>query len=353
MRDQGSEDSAISSIMNSLDSKVPIGLIIGELCILAGRGHCPNSSLGDRNALLGRRLPHRYNVMDYFRITNIWYENIGGKSGAKVRFEKLDLSKKSWWAAKSSPDPVPFHQRPEIQLEVKSCEGCHLSSPHIYNEGWMCLQPSCSGFWKIDGIEPPVDLTFHSNFLQSRNPPAPEIIPHHDLVPNLLPTLEEEGGGVSYARIAWKGIVCPKCRKCISRKHWCGWKCTDVLIMSTSVGARTSCTFEKMLPMQPVSLRSVIDDFGLGPNRRACHFDPRYAIPEIDDQTILPYRKLTYKIPGVGCITHFVSTRTINSRSNGPNDLFRQLQVADFGLRRYPLQQSVGKQSSLPSPAPV
>ncbi|EAW12643.1 putative Rho guanyl nucleotide exchange factor [Aspergillus clavatus NRRL 1] len=279
--------------------------------------------------------------MDYFRITNIWYENIGGKSGAKVRFEKLDLSKKSWWAAKSSPDPVPFHQRPEIQLEVKSCEGCHLSSPHIYNKGWMCLQPSCSDFWKIDGIEPPVDLTFHSNFLQSRNPPAPEIIPHHDLVPNLLPTLEEEGGGVSYARIAWKGIVCPKCRKCISRKHWCGWKCTDVLIMSTSVGARTSCTFEKMLPMQPVSLRSVIDDFGLGPNRRACHFDPRYAIPEIDDQTILPYRKLTYKIPGVGCITHFVSTRTINSRPNGPNDLFRQLQVADFGLRRYPLQQSV------------
>ncbi|KAH2927129.1 hypothetical protein KXW15_001781 [Aspergillus fumigatus] len=303
VRDQGSEDSAVSSLINSMNLKVPVGLIIG-----------------DRNRLLGRKLPHRYNVMDYFRVTDVWYERIGGKVGAKVRFEKLSLSTKSWWAAKGSSAPVPYHQRPEIQAEFNRCATCQTAVPRIYNEGWMCLQPTCDSFWKLHGFEPPVDLTFHANFIEARTSPDPEVVPHHDLVPNLLPTLEEDGEGVSYSRIAWKGIVCPRCQKCISRKYWHGWKCTDELIPMSGKG-ETGCTFEKMLTVQPVSLRSVIDDFGLGPLKRAYHFDGRFAIPDIDDKTLFPYRKLT--------------------RPDGPNDLFRQLQVADLGLRRYPLQHSV------------
>lgn len=50
---------------------------------------------GDRNVLLGRKLPHRYNVLAYFRVADVWFEKIGTKSGAKVRFEKLDLANKS------------------------------------------------------------------------------------------------------------------------------------------------------------------------------------------------------------------------------------------------------------------
>ncbi|KAH2085533.1 hypothetical protein KXX03_001550 [Aspergillus fumigatus] len=303
VRDQGSEDSAVSSLINSMNLKVSVGLIIG-----------------DRNRLLGRKLPHRYNVMDYFRVTDVWYERIGGKVGAKVRFEKLSLSTKSWWAAKGSSAPVPYHQRPEIQAEFNRCATCQTTVPRIYNEGWMCLQPTCDSFWKLHGFEPPVDLTFHANFIEARTSPDPEVVPHHDLVPNLLPTLEEDGEGVSYSRIAWKGIVCPRCQKCISRKYWHGWKCTDELFPMSGKG-ETGCTFEKMLTVQPVSLRSVIDDFGLGPLKRAYHFDGRFAIPDIDDKTLFPYRKLT--------------------RPDGPNDLFRQLQVADLGLRRYPLQHSV------------
>lgn len=46
---------------------------------------------------------------------------------------------------------------------------------------------------------------------------------------------------------------------------------------------------------------------------------------------------------GAGSIAQFVSNKAINGRENGPNDLFRRLQLANIGLRRYPLQQSVGK----------
>ena len=95
--------------------------------------------------------------------------------------------------------------------------------------------------------------------------------------------------------------------------------------------------------MDVLSLRSVVDEFELSPIKRALYFDPKYIIPEIDDITLYPYRKLTYNIPRVGSITHLVSNRAINSRVNGPDDLFDQLQQADLGLRRYPLQQSVGE----------
>lgn len=94
--------------------------------------------------------------------------------------------------------------------------------------------------------------------------------------------------------------------------------------------------------MHPISLRSVVDDFELGPIKRALYFDPKFARPDVDDQSLSPYRKLTYQIEGVGSVTHFVSNRSINSRENGPNDMFKQLQCMDLGLRRYPLQQSVG-----------
>ena len=283
--------------------------------------------------------------MSYFRVTDIWFERMGTKAGAKVRFEKLDLAIKSWWAETDSPLPLPLEQRSfDIEPDRIQCLACSQRSPRIYNEGWMCLQPSCGAFWTIDGSAPPASLTFHSNFLSSRTAPDPDLQPHYNLVPNLLGTIDERGDDASLSRIAWKGIVCPQCSKCISRRFWRGWKCTDEAVIIP--GQRcNACIFEKTVDIKPTSLRSVIDDFELGPIKRTLFFDPKFAVPEIDDRSLSPYRKLTYHMPGSAAITHFVSNRAINSRTNGPNDLFQQLQVSDLGLRRYPLQQSVGESS--------
>lgn len=319
------ETCSITSIMNSMKHKVPVGVIIGN-----------------RNTLLGRKLPHRYNVMAYFRITDVWFEKIGTKAGAKVRFEKLDLEDKSWWAQKDSPPPSPLGQRnQDVKLEKGQCPVCCQVSTRIYNEGWMCLQPSCSLFWTIDTSNPPACLTFHPSFLDFRAVADPDLQPHYSLVPNLLSTISEHEGDASLSRIAWRGIVCPQCSKCISRRFWRGWKCTDEVVTSQEQRSN-ACAFEKMMNIKPISLRTVIDDFELGPIKRTLLFDRKFAVPEIDDRSLHPYRKLTYRIPGSGWITHFVSNKNINSRANGPNDLFKRFQVSDLGLRRYPLQQSVG-----------
>lgn len=276
--------------------------------------------------------------MAYFRVTDVWYEKVGQKTGAKVRFEKLDLECLSWWAVQGTPPPLPLKKRQcWITPETAECSVCLRPSRRVYSEGWMCLQPNCEEFWTIEGSFPD-SLTFHPDFLNFRVAPDLKILPHYSLVPNLLETIDEEDTGASTLRIAWKGIVCPQCNKCISRRFWRGWKCTDDLVCAQG----RPCMFQKTMKMHPISLRSVVDDFELGPIKRALYFDPKFARPDVDDQSLYPYRKLTYRIQGVGSITHFVSNRSINSRENGPNDMFKQLQFMDLGLRRYPLQQSVG-----------
>lgn len=281
--------------------------------------------------------------MAYFRVTDIWFERIGTKAGAKVRFEKLDLISKSWWAEKDSPTDTTNIKAGAgngflIEPESMQCQACCEPSLRVYQEAWMCLRPSCAMFWS----SPPASLTFHPDFLNSRTAPDPDLLPHYSLVPDLLATIDEHGDDASLSRIAWKGIICPRCAKCISRRFWRGWKCTDEAAMTPEQRC-SACKFEKTVAIKPTSLRSVVDDFELGPIKRTLFFDPRFAVPEIDDRSLCPYRKLTYCLFGAGTVAHFISNRAINSRAKRPNDLFRQLQVSDLGLRRYPLQQSVGE----------
>ncbi|QQK43144.1 Oxoglutarate/iron-dependent dioxygenase [Penicillium digitatum] len=321
-KNQDSDNALVQSIMASQNSKLAVGLVIGS-----------------KNKILNRKLPHRYNIMDWFRVTNVWFEKIGQKHGVKVRFEKLNLEETSWWAGKDSLPPVPLDERDfEIKPETVKCERCSMESVRLYEEGWMCLEPSCVDFWKIENALPPAELTFNADFLSFRSRPDQAIQPHYSLVPDLLSTLDENTADVSTSRIAWKGIVCPMCLKCIRRTFWQGWKCDD-----DSIGeeGEKSCPFQKFMNMNPISLRVVLDHFELAPIKRAILFDRKFSIPEVDDNSFFPYRKLTYKLDGVGSITHFVSNKAINSRATGPDDLFINLQRGDLGLKRFRLQSSL------------
>ncbi|KAJ5562414.1 hypothetical protein N7535_003133 [Penicillium sp. DV-2018c] len=322
-KNQDSDSSLVQSITTSMVSKLPVGMPL-------------TSMKGSKNQILNRDLPHRYNVMSFFRVTNVWFERIGNKHGAKVRFEKSDLAEKSWWAAKDSPPPMPLELR-DFETKPKSlkCGACSKESIQIYEDGWMCLEPECVRFWKIGNNVAHAELTFDASFLNFRCLPDPEIRPHFSLVPNLLSTLEEDA---TTCRMAWKGIVCPVCHKCVRRTFWQGWKCSDDI---GTARAGEVCAFQKFINMKPISLRNVVDDFELAPIKRALNFEQGFMVPEIDDSSLFPYRKLTHKLDGVGSITHFVANKEINGRSKGPDDLFVDLQREDIGLKRFPLSNSL------------
>lgn len=271
--------------------------------------------------------------MDFFRITDIWYERVGKFAGAKIRFEKLDLASKSWWATKDAADPLPFEQRDTVVSgECYTCKACLEASPKVYSEGWMCLWSSCPEFWILNGLSPPKNLTYAPEFLSKRSQQSKFVNPPHSLVPDLLSTLRKEDVDIASARVAWKGIVCPQCKHCISRKYWRGWVCDT-----------ENCEFRYEQQFHPVSLRSVLPEPEMGAFGHALPYFGK-------ENTLFPameymknYRKDTFELSGVGVVTHFAANTTINRRPGGPNDLFNQLQVEDLGLRRYPITPSPGR----------
>ena len=263
-----------------------------------------------------------------------------------MRLEKLDLATTSWWAAKYSDPPVPLNRRVLTSAEHPTCDACGEQSPRVYKESWMCLQRTCKQFWTVSGLAPPVELTFDLPFLRQRSSPIMNSRSAFSLVPDLLSTLPDDTKDCSSARALWKGIVCPRCHRCIARKLWAGWKCET-----------NDCEFEYKLPMRPVSLRSVISEFELGVvGHRPPFIDTGNKNGNGNGNELLRptvtymknYRKDTFTIEGIGSITHYAANSVVNSRPGGPNDLFRELQAADLGLQRFPLQQSVGKYSPFP-----
>ncbi|KAL4877622.1 hypothetical protein BJY04DRAFT_230589 [Aspergillus karnatakaensis] len=311
VRDQDYKDPPHQSIVNTMKLNFPIGIVIGS-----------------RYRQLNRNLPHRFNVMAHFRIAGLWCEKVGGHKAYKVRFEKLNLSEKSWWAVKGSPEPVPHEQRNFVYDEDYPCITCGVSSKKVYDQGWMCLNGECKDFWLLDGNEPPAELTYYQKFLDLRLPPDPYCQPHHSLVPDLLSTYDPTDGRFPTSLVALSGVVCPNCRKCIARRLWDGWVCRDP-DPRLDDDPENQCSFKHQVTMYEVSLRSVIDDQELGPIKQALPFDPHF-VPKvgrtIDDASLYPYRKITYDFGEQGTTFHFVANSGINARPGGPNDIFVELQ---------------------------
>lgn len=357
LRDDMKEtDTNPRSLIASMRMNIAVGVIIGMY--LSGSAATVSGLLtidsGDRNTTFERKLPHRYNVMGLFRITDIWCEKVAGKVGYKFRLEKLELAVKSWWASTDSPNPPPNGQRDfTTKPESSTCATCKEQSVCLFNEGWTCLRPECDQFWEFDGA-PPTTLTYHPVFLSYRTKPEdPKDVkvfedprdlhhlewPEHVLkCPKLIPDwkafVNASAAAEGANRDSWRGIVCPQCSKCISRIKW------DELICTFDQSPR-SCGFKHKIKLDIVPISELYkgdEDIQASIGKAALELTAH-----IDESCVAPYRKITYKIPRVGTVTHFVSNTSINQREGGPDELFHKLQVIDIGLKRFPLEQSVGR----------
>ncbi|KAJ5716441.1 hypothetical protein N7493_008352 [Penicillium malachiteum] len=304
-------------LINNMKQDKAVGLIVGH-----------------DNDQLKNKPPedHKFNIMAFFRITDVWYEMINGFPGLKVRFEKVDLSSKSWWAPKGTPPPPTDAERDwEIKPDHFVCKSCGKQSDVIFKEGEICLNAECKRFWYLGKKLAKENVTYHPKFLKKRTKVASVKCPF-PLVPDLIKTLDKGQAFGNTYRDNWKGVVCQVCRKCLSRIYWKGWKCDG-----------EACTWQYLADLAPVSLESVI---GPGmPNSQEPRVDAgEYCTSTVlrsEDLTSTPYCKVTYSIPGIGSVFHYASGPAINARPGGPNDLFGALQTDDLDLRRYTLQSSV------------
>ena len=260
-------------------------------------------------------------------MTNVWAEKVNDKVSYKFRFEKIDLTTKSWWAPEGSPlltSDRDFSQK----AQVVCCGMCLNDSKKIFEQGWMCLSPDCVVFWKLDGQDPSANLSYSKEFLQERTQWPEMIKPPFDLKP--VPLADNFGNPFSYSN--WKGMVCPNCGRCNTRNLWTRWQCRAV-----------GCGFEHGGTTVPVPISAVLPDYEGNDGGHALPQDEHSAPVVLRDPVFLGFWRIhIYDLLKGNKIAHFHSNCKINQEADGPNAMFRSLQEADINLKRFPLQSAQG-----------
>ena len=271
--------------------------------------------------------------MGWFQVTDVWAEKENELVVYRYRFEKLDLSTKSWWASRSSPDPAFSPVHPPTATRA-TCIVCRETYPQVFAQDWICLNPNCAVFWTMDRAEPPTDLSYNIEFLKERKPWPKEIKPAHDLKPSLLePSIGDDPAYV-YCRAGWKGMACPHCGRCSSRRYWDSWRCDN-----------PRCAFVYKLRQPILSPRQVMNGHSVEYSGHALPMDDcSESLNERPTKYIGDWRISTYDLMDGNVVTHFQANKAINTAKGGAHDLFVSLQKDNcMGLQRFSKPLGISK----------
>ena len=276
-------------------------------------------------------MPHAFNVLGYFHITDCWFEKNHGKVCFKYRFEKVHLEKESWWkpAASKKRDPPDY----SIKVPQDRCHYCKKTSKQVY-EKWICLNHKCDQFWTYEnGRQPAADLKFSTEFLTYRNQwPEEEEMPY-DLRP--APFVNDpDHRTLAFDKSGWRGLCCPRCGCCSSRVLWDRWQCPA-----------PDCGYVHQVELPVISSKAA---FRYATGQFDGHAIPtdlinRIYVPKWNVSHIVGnYRLCTYELLPGNFIYHFQVNKKLVNAPGGPEELFKALQGNDFGLSRLTLQDRHG-----------
>ena len=264
----------------------------------------------------------------------MWAEKCQGIISWRVRFEKICLTEKSWWAVTGSP---VLSQGSTETAESQVCPQCDQPSKSIYNAGWACLHTECASYFHFRNGYNDSTLDYTEGFLKERseyqgNTPGPLSEP-------LLTAWDmAQMDAFGFENVFKRGIVCPNCGCCSRRIAWDHWFCEN-----------SACDFTYWLKQNPMSINNVLaramdmDEDNTDPLKLKA--DTMVAKSILSSQTIHGHWDINeYKILGegeeiIGFVRHFGSNGIINQQNDGPNDLFLQMQSGNFNLRRNPARQ--------------
>jgi hypothetical protein len=336
--------------------------------------HTPMSFLGQGNTGSPTKLPHYYNVLGWFHVTDIWCERFNELNCWMVRLEKVDLTEKSWWSRADTPHSPPDFDSPKAL--VRTCNSCGKESKMIYKQGWACLnadpeptkkgnktreKKTCTEFFKFgEGINI-TNLEYTEEFLKERSsfkvlreqvnldpnpgPLGPPLLTEDDV---------ERLGEFGFEEECKRGIVCPKCGCCSRRVNWGKWVCES----STSGGHFTYALRPRIIPAERAISEG--NEVPLLTKEEGDEEPNHFVHPMITRKPIfMGGRKgFVYIFHGakgpngekgkiIGYVLHLRSSDTINKLPNGPDDIFKGLQQADLDLKRKPSKCAGCKSSDL------
>lgn len=333
-------EAQVQAVLNDIELQNPLVLICG-----------------DRSVGAVCKMPHKYNVLGWFKPVSVWAEKTLGKGGKKwttikYRFERLNDSKPAWHQPEEQMVTDEDRQLAG-DLTHTPCPECHRTFAHTYLCGWMCLNPDCDQFWKLEdgGDAPYGKLLYNPAFLLDRTRWAKEEEPYS--VRPAVPTVGNTvGDNLTY--INTRGICCPECGRCSSRRLFKGWRCDN-----------PSCTFENFpqhIPVTPPMLHNPWENSGDGPALARNKHEGSHGVNVVVTH-VHGFKVFTYTIAGVnGKFVHAVSNAKINREPRGPDEMFAAIQGQDepgmdmhlerrrFGIEKMPVNK-IESQTVPPVPA--
>ncbi|KAL2269594.1 hypothetical protein VTJ83DRAFT_1778 [Remersonia thermophila] len=308
---------------------------------------------GEANPLYPCRPPCAYAVLGWFHITDIWREQQKNSPNGKhistwrVRFERADLTGESWWIPKGVRTPdCPGDLT--VRCPIKDCKECKTPSKEIFTCGWMCLNFECKNYFTLPrrrqlNLE---TLAYTGVFLRERTPFEGGIPPIRPPVP--------DASGCHGTELALRvGFVCPDCGCCNRRVYWNRWVCEN-----------PDCGYSHEAPMLPYPAEELLHEnevfdkemqkkrekWGVNGNwfnEPGFLYDPYATIYHRGylqfSQTLQlgGFHVRQYFLPNsdgqvLGSFSILSASTEVNGRPGGSDDLFRQLELTDIGLRRNP-----------------
>lgn len=263
----------------------------------------------------------------------------------RIRFEKVDLQKQSWWKPHGHHGGVT----PDTPSAPSAgCQFCGTISKKIFTSGWTCLNHLCGHYFVFPGSQNvihPNSLIYTEAFLKERTPfvgQPPDLKPE---MPNFAGS--EYHGTESVSR---RGFVCPDCGCCNRRLFWNSLVCENQSCEQQwkahmnpypqAILEQEVVRFDEMINLRRERSRVNVDVADKDKDLLACVLN-RQCLNLSQDLTFASYKARQYYLPDaagniIGSFTLFTSNAKINSAENGPDKLFRELEVIDIGLKRNP-----------------
>ena len=210
----------------------------------------------------------------------------------------------------------------------------------MFAAGWACLNEACTEFSTVNGIDQgnriwnPAFIAYSCINYNAHHVGSPETErkkwPAHIKAPIPIkpapPTAPQDGSLMETSLKAWKGMVCPVCGRCNSRRQWDEWKCgTD------------GCQFEIPIRYHVIPRSELAPDHAFEAEGYSVPFD-KCIEPVIRTKAAFRgwWREMTFEISPGNFITHLIANRVINRQPGGADEMLESLQGEKLGMQRFP-----------------
>ena len=329
-KDHESTSSRVTVFSRNQRDNVPVVLILGRCPSIILMGKETNSLAGAKNKHCPTRVPHRYNVMGLFHVTDTWSEKVNGKKVCRVRFDMIDLETPSWWGIKGSLLPP---QKPDFATKalVHICTICGVESKQRHALGWVCLNEPCTNFARTNGQFYQQSGVWNPAYVNERTKWPSSILSPLKLKP-APPMGLSDGSLRGTSSSAWKGMVCPRCGRCNSRIKWDEWRCET-----------NGCTFEIPIHHQILQQHELEPHNSFPTEGHSIPCD-RFVEPVIRTGQVHGYwRVCTYELFPGNFVTHYLANQVTNRQPGGADEILQVLQGSKMGLQRFNLKRCHSK----------